>query len=375
MEIIRVKKRIIKTLRGYKPLVYWKDELLLAHGFQLVLADLALTRFRPVATLPSTPVQRLMVKLRLASRLFRLEVGPACDLMDGQNIIVSQLGKIYRVNLDSGKIKYEFSLPHGGRPLALTRVNVSGFAQGVYMGEYFSNASKGDARIFYRDITGRWATIHTFLAGTINHVHNIVPDPARECVYVLTGDFGDAACIWRARDGFQSIERLTEPGQNSRACWLQIETDHLLYATDTQLETNHLNKIPLDRPGTTDTQSLQVLGGSSIYRAETPSGTLVFSTAVEPDQVRGNKYIEIFSRRRGAGIQSENAHVYAGHSDTKLQPIFSAPKDFWPFRLFQFGSFQFPAGQCPSSEVTHTYATALKGVDGCTLLLDIATNT
>lgn len=370
-----MKSPIANTLRGYKPLLYWGGELLLAHGFDLILADLALNRLRRVAVLPSGRFRRTLTGTRLISRLLRLEVGPACALDDGSAILVCHQGSVFRVDLSTGAVVHEFSLPHGGRPLQLTNLDIKGFARGIYMGEYFSNANKGEARIFHRNAAGHWSTAFTFAAGEINHVHNIVPDLARECVYVLTGDFGDAACIWQAKDGFQSVARMISPGQNSRACWLQVESDSLIYATDTQLELNHLNRVSINASGDAGVRHLQTLGGSSIYRAESQPGSLVFSTAVEPDQVRGNKFLALFSRRRGAGILSDMAHIYAGHIGADLLPIYSARKDVWPFRLFQFGSLQFPGGQCPVPGLIHAYATALTGIDGCTMVLDLTAST
>ncbi|WP_218509426.1 hypothetical protein [Variovorax sp. dw_308] len=364
-----MKSTLLKTLQGYKPLLYWKDRLLLSRGFDLVLADLALTQFIHVARLPARKFKRFLSHLRSTSRLLRLEVGPACDLGDGIHCLLCHQGTIYRLNVEEGSLVQEFVLPHGGRPLRFTRVNVAGFHPGIYLGEYFGNPGKGEARIFHRDENGRWTTTFTFPHGEINHVHNIVQDPDRHCLYVLTGDFGDAAAIWEAREQFTRVTRIGSPGQNSRACWLQVTTDRLIYATDTQLELNHLNCVPLGPHGFEPIQTLQPVAGSSIYRADTAHARLVFSTAVEPDRVRGNKYLELFSTRRGAGILTDDAHIYAGHLDGEVHSIFQATKDALPFRLFQFGSLQFPAGICPRADLLHAYGTALKNIDGCTVLL------
>jgi len=364
-----MKTTLLKTLPGYKPLLYWKGRLLLSRGFDLVLADLKLTQFTPLACFPAGAFKRFFTRLRSISRLLRLEVGPACDLGDGLHCLLCHQGRVYRLNMEDGSLVQEFELPHGGRPLQFTRVDITGFHPGIYMGEYFGNPNKGEARIFHRDETGLWTTAYTFPTGEINHVHNIVPDPERRSLYVLTGDFDNAAAIWEAREQFTHMRRISTPGQNSRACWLQVAKDRLVYATDTQLEPNHLNCIALEPPGFGVVQALQPIAGSSIYRAETAADRLLFSTAVEPDMVRGNKYLELFSTRRGAGILTENAHIYSGNLSGKIHSIFSATKDALPFRLFQFGSIQFPAGICENASLIHAYGTALKGIDGCTVLL------
>lgn len=362
-------QKTVKTVPGCKPLLYWNGRLLLSRGYELLLSDLALTQFNSVGSLPSRTIKRLLSRFRLPSRLLRLDVGPACDLGDGRHCLVCHQGAIYRVDLITGGFVREFTMPYGGRPLQLSRINIPGFQAGIYVGEYFGNPDKGPARIFLRTEQGHWSTAYTFATGQINHVHSIVQDTYRSCLYVLTGDFGDAACIWRVRDNFKSIERIAKPGQHCRACWMQVGPEFLIYATDTQLETNHLIQLdPCSSEGDSPT-ILQTVGGSSIYSAETEYDQLIFSTAVEPDKVRGNKYFEMFSTRRGSGILSDEAHIYAGTAIQPSVPIFSAAKDSLPFRLFQFGSFQFPAGRNPDPTLIHAYATALRGVDGCAVLL------
>jgi len=368
-----MKSALIKTLSGYKPLLYWQGMLLVSRGFDLMLADLELTQFKYVARLPAGKFKRVLTKLRFTSRLLRLEVGPACDLGDGIHCLLCHHGSIYRLNVNDGSFVEEFALPHGGRPLQVTRVNVTGFQSGIYLGEYFSNHGLGAVRIFHRDESAKWTTAFTFPSGEIKHIHNIAQDPHRGCLYVLTGDFGSAAAIWEARDQFTHMTRISSSGQNSRACWLRVEESRIVYATDTQLEPNYLNSIALHPEGFGDVQPLQPIAGSSIYQAETANNLLIFSTAVEPDKVRGNKYLALFSTRRGAGILTDNAYIYAGSPGSEIHAIFQAQKDALPFRLFQFGSFQFPAGNCPNEGLIHAYGTALKGFDGCTLMLVIPT--
>lgn len=370
-----MKATVLKTLPGYKPLLYWKGQLLLSRGYNLILANHALTHFSPLAKLPSNTLKKICTNFRLISRLLRLEVGPACDLKDGIHCLICHQGGVYRLNMENGSFVREFVLPHGGRPLQFTRVDTVGFQPGIYMGEYFGNPGKEKARIFHRDEAGQWTTAYTFPSGAINHVHNIVQDPERGCLYILTGDFEEAAAIWEAREQFSQMSRIGIAGQNSRACWLSVGKDQLVYATDTQLEPNHLNCIGLEGGRYTPVRAMQSIAGSSIYRADTDPVRLVFSTAVEPDRVRGNKYLELFSTRRGAGIVSDSAHVYAGRLNGPIHSIFDAAKDSLPFRLFQFGSIQFPAGICETPDLIHAYGTALKGIDGCTVLLTHPTET
>lgn len=45
----------------------------------------------------------------------------------------------------------------------------------------------------------------TFAQGQVNHIHDVVPDPYRECFWILTGDFGEAAGIWRVTPDWSSV--------------------------------------------------------------------------------------------------------------------------------------------------------------------------
>ncbi len=139
-----------KKLPGYKPLLYWEGQLLLAAGFDLALADLELNQLTFLARLPASRLKRFFTRLRPVTRLLRLETGPAIDPGDGLNCLLCHQGSIYKINLQDGSFVKEFELPHGGRPLTLTKVDVPGFLPGIYLGEYFGNPEMGEARIFHR---------------------------------------------------------------------------------------------------------------------------------------------------------------------------------------------------------------------------------
>jgi hypothetical protein len=362
---------VLKKVLGYKPLIYWKDQLLVSKGSSLFLADHGLKTFQNIGRLPSTLAKRVAAYSRMLTRLLRFEAGPARALEDGLGVLVCHEGAIYRVEPESGAIELDFKLARGHRPLQLTYVSAPGFDRGIYFGEYLSNADKSEVHIYHRATDGAWKIAHTFPHGEINHIHNIIEDKDNNCLYILSGDFGSGAAIWRAENNFASITRIAAMGQASRACWLEVRGDTLVYATDTQLETNHVNSLSL-KPSNFGcvTQHFTIVG-SSIYRAEGIKEALIFSTAVEPDQVHGNKYLALFSSQRGAGILTNDACIYQGTLDHGFDVIFKAKKDFLPFRLFQFGTFQFPAGSCSTSGLIHAYGTAVSGCDGSTVLISM----
>jgi len=360
---------VLRVLKGYKPIQYLGDSILLSKGFDLYRSDLSLCNFEFVASLPSNALKRMLVKSRIITRLLRLDIGPSCFMPGSDSVLVCASKKIYKVELGTGRVTVDFSISKGNRPLGLSKVEIDGFTTGVYFGEYLSNPNKTAVNIYRRSAKGEWRVGYTFEAGEINHVHAVVPDAIGKCVYVLTGDFGNGAGIWRAKDDFQKVERLVCQGQESRACWLKLYGDRLYFATDTQLEANYFSSVCVSSDGVPDiVQHFPVLG-SSIYSLSCDAPKLVFSTAVEPDEIKRSTFAALLSRRRGPGILSDCAAVYAGSISGSVRLLLTGKKDWMPFRLFQFGSFQFPAGTPPQDGTFHVYGVALKGYDDATILL------
>jgi hypothetical protein len=52
----------------------------------------------------------------------------------------------------------------------------------------------------------------------------------------VTGDFGDAAGIWAARDDFSEVRPVLVGKQDFRCCWLAFSGEQIIYATDSPLE-------------------------------------------------------------------------------------------------------------------------------------------
>lgn len=366
---------IKKILRGYKPLLYFQNELVLSRGFDVYLSDLCLENIRYVTSVPTSFWQRLFVKNRLMARLLRLGLGPSKIIAESKIILVCAKGRIFRVNMDTGQVTIDFQLPRGARPLVLSEIKVNGFTPGIYFGEYISNPNKNEVNVFRRNADGVWSIAFTFATGTINHVHALIQDLDRNCVYILTGDFGADIGIWRAENNFKNIYRLAAEGQSSRACWVRPHKNRLYYSTDTQLEINHFSSVSIEQPNSSDNNIIIKhfpTTGSSIYCVEGTSDALIFSTAVEPDETSGIKYIDILSTKRGRGIISDCACIYFGTIDDGFSIIMTATKDALPFRLFQFGSFQFPAGVCNDSTLIHTYGVAVKNYDDATILIELS---
>lgn len=367
-----------KILPGYKPLVYGSFGLLLSKGADIYVSDLALEDIRFLSRIEVSWKKKLINSFRLTQRLLRTEIGPAILLECEAKVLLTAFGSFYLLDVDTGKIQIEGVVGRGKRPLVMAAVEVEGFDPGVYFGEYIGNPSKQPVSIFHRDHEARWTPVYTFETGEINHIHAIVPDQINKCLYILTGDFGEGAAIWIARNNFSDIKRLVSRGQQTRACWLVRDHDRLLYATDTQLEINHLNVVKIDEHDhPIEFQSLFPVNGSSIYAMQSKSFGMVFSTSVEPSPNPKNFILGLLDRKPAKGIVGNSVCIYSGNLAKGFTLLLSAEKDIFPARSFQFGAFMFPSGVPADAGVIHAYGAAVKKYDGCTILIrnDIVTKT
>ena len=275
-----------------------------------------------------------------ATRLFRFGVRTAIA-MDEKCVILSRGNRLQEMDITTGKITEGWECEAGIRPLVFSDVKeIDGFQDGVYFGGYLGNKEKKPVNIYRRIGVDRWEVGFTFASGSINHVHNIVPDPYRKCVWVFTGDFGEAAAIWKVTDGFRRVERVACNDQRYRACVVYALPEGLLYATDAPFADDF---IYLLNPDTMETKELFPIHGSCIYGCMWKD-QFVFSSTVEGDG-RNMDWLEIcFGRKRGAGIKDNYVHMYMGNIQEGFQEVYKEIKDALPFYPFQFGVFKFPTG-------------------------------
>src|SRR5438046_9802396 len=90
-----------------------------------------------------------------------------------------------------------------------------------------------------------WDVAYTFPQRAIRHVHNIVHDPWQDCLWVLTGDYGDECRIIRASYDFTNVEGILHGKQHPRAV-AAVPTDDGLYLTSDTARQQH-SITPLDR--------------------------------------------------------------------------------------------------------------------------------
>lgn len=357
--------REVKKLKGFRPLLFVPQGVLFSRGYRLYVGDHRGDRLESIATVPVSPLRRLAASVRLTSRVLRAGISLGCSISDTE-CLVAERRRFWRLDLSDRSLALDHEVQRGSRPLSITRISgVAGFDDVLCYGEYSNNLVREPVNVWTRDFDGRWKTAYTFAAGSIEHVHSVVPDPRRGLVWILTGDFGGAAGLWIARDNFRDVEPLLRGSQDYRCAWLHFVAERILYATDTQLEGNFLRELSLSADGASTTVVKQI-NGSSIHACAV-GDQLAFSTTVEPGLPSGNLLLDLFERKRGPGIKSSCADLVVGSPDTGFHVAGSWKKDLFPPRLLQFGTISFPSGHNPT-EFLYAYFTALAGVDDSTLI-------
>lgn len=289
-------------------------------------------------SIPITIKERLLGWSRYATRLLRFGIRAAIAI-DNDHIVISIGNMLHELDLTKETISKGWFCGEGIRPLIFTDVKgIKGFDEGVYFGGYLSNTDKNPVNIYRRNAIDDWQVVYTFPQGVINHVHNIVADPYRECLWVFTGDFDEAAAIWRFCDRFSKIEYLASGNQKYRGCVAFATPEGLLYATDTPFSDNHIFLIKVDG----SIEELADLSGSCIYGCRWKN-QYVFSSTVEADGRDESLKKLFFSRERGAGILDSQVRLYVGNVVKGFNVLLSYKKDCLPF-AFQFGAVKFPTG-------------------------------
>ncbi len=214
------------------------------------------------------------------------------------------------------------SILRGTRPLHITAVPDGT----IYWGEYFDNSARDEVHIYAStDAGATWSVAYTFPKGAIRHIHNIVHDPWGDCLWVLTGDYGDECRILRAACDFSRVEAVLQGQQQTRAVAAIPTEDGLYFSSDTPLEHNYIYR--LDR----QESLLQVapISSSSIYGCRVGS-RVFFSTMVEPSEVNRDRHVRLYG---GTGGSAQDWHLLRAWQ-----------KDRWPMGLFQYGNAFLPDG-------------------------------
>ncbi|HEY4905410.1 MAG TPA: hypothetical protein VIH89_18170 [Candidatus Sulfotelmatobacter sp.] len=256
---------------------------------------------------------------RLSSRLFR-DGFHALAVLDSSTLVAAVPGAIITLSANEKQFRITHRITRGTRPLHITAVP----GGPVLWGEYFDNVARDEVHIYAStDAGANWNVAYTFSRGEIRHVHNIVHDPWRNCLWILTGDYGDECRILRASCDLSQIDVVLQGNQQARAVALFPADDGVYFSSDTPLEANFI--FHLDRRGTLS--KLSPINGSSIFGCRAANGVF-FSTMVEPSAINTDREV----------------HIYGSCDGNSWNSLLSWRKDRWPMHLFQYGNAFLPDG-------------------------------
>ncbi|MCF8448169.1 MAG: hypothetical protein K9H61_14355 [Bacteroidia bacterium] len=343
-----------------KPIAVLNDEeLFLSYANKIFLYSIKTQEEQLLVSLPIRKKDKFLSKFKYTTRLFR--IGIQNGIIGFDHLFVSYNNSLYSIHLKDYSIKKEYNFEKGRNPLHYCLINeFPGFTNGIYFGEYYGNPLKNIVRIYRRDTTGKIESVFTFAKGEINHIHNIVIDRYRSCVWILAGDFDNSASIWKTSDDFKSAQLVVRGSQQFRSCMAFPTPQGLLYATDTQFEKNYL-RLLVHQNNEWNSQEILSINGSVIYGCSV-NENFVFSTSTEPSIHKKNKLINALVREKGVGIVLNESHVLYGNLTKGFKILFTKKKDWLPYRLFQFGTIFFPSGP-NSSNLLFSYSIANKTND------------
>jgi hypothetical protein len=324
---------------GLRALAWSGNQLYASRGYRLLCAmienpsdNLA---WQPIAQFHPSFRRRLSVTTRLTARLFRDGFHALAVLQSG-GLVAAVAGAIVTARPNENEFRVTHAIMRGTRPLHITAVP----AGAVYWGEYFDNAARDEVHIYgSTDGGATWAVAYTFPRAAIRHVHNIVHDPWENCLWVLTGDYGDECRILRAACDFSRVDAVLQGNQQARAVALVPMSDGLYFSSDTPLESNYVYR--LDRQG--NLSRLVAISSSSIYGCRV-GDRVFFSTMVEPSQVNRDRNLRIFGGLGSGGLEPGGRGSGGGHGSEDWRPLLSWKKDRWSMRFFQYGNAFLPDG-------------------------------
>lgn len=354
-------------LKGFKPLAFENDVTLLVCKKNRILRYHILKKtMQHVASLPCSIKQKIFSSNSFFNRIFR--GGIRNGIVFDKNLFCTYRGIIWRIPLcgeQAGTVTKVFRFPNGRSSLNITTFETTlsdkaSFTPGIYFGEYFSNPDKKKVSIYRIDKFAEVKNVYSFPAEQINHIHNIIFDPFRNCAWVLTGDFENSAGIWQATNDFMEMQCVAYGKQNFRSCVAFPVKEGLLYATDSQFEQNYIMMLDLQGQSPRIVSLFQI-NGPCIYGTNL-CGNFIFTTATEPDVNAHITVRDLMSRKSGPGVVVNSSFVYLLTPSLQIFELFDNPKDKWPYYLAQFGNIQVPSGK-NLSEYLVTYSVANRNND------------
>lgn len=319
-----------------------KSSLLIFKRDIFNILDLSNGKITKLIKFNTSLIETILTQIPLLSRILRK--GIRCGIKVSENLALFVIGqKIYELDIESKVISDGYLTSDKSRPLIFSKIEgIKGFDNGIYFGGYKGNPNKNPISIYKRIKKDDWVEVYQFSHSSIEHIHNLIADPYKNVVYILTGDFDHSAGIWIAENGFKSVVPLLVGDQKYRGCIGFSTPQGLVYATDSPFAENSIRLLS-NTGNVWESIHLMDINGPSIYGCQW-GNDFAFSTSVEGDGRNQSIWYKLFGKQKGISIKENYSYIYKGNLEDGFNEIYKAKKDCLPFYLFQFGVLIFPAG-------------------------------
>ena len=278
--------------------------------------------------------KRIISSFRIFERLLRLD--PRCANICDDILIISYQKKIFVIDLIAYNVIGSFPI----RDEFSNVLNICHFSKIFYWGDYGANKEHKEVNVYSYTKENGVSVVYTFPSNTIRHIHNIIYDKSINKFWILTGDNENEAGIYISDIKWKEVLPIKIGKTMFRAVVGFPYKDGLLYATDSVESDNFIYYLSLIDYSNT---KLFPINGSCIYGGENKN-CFYFSTTVEPHEGIGIK--NLLFEKLGNGIKSRNVHLIEfNKKNGQISIIGTYRKDFYPMKLFQYGTIQIPIGQ------------------------------
>ncbi|MBE6771518.1 MAG: hypothetical protein E7547_05160 [Ruminococcaceae bacterium] len=351
--------------KRHRPLVVINDKVITCHFGKIYLLDVESGKAEFICKLPVSNIKIVLSRFRFFERLLRIEARTAVAL-DDTHILLSMDGKTYCIDITNGKTECEYSYRNSmSNPRRMCRIEgIEGFDNCIAYGEYLLNSKRTKpSGIFVRSLDkADWKMVFEFPAGEIRHIHSLVPSKKSNCVYILTGDLDSESGIWEAKDNFETVTPIVKGSQMYRSGSLYETDEGFIYPTDTALEQNYIYYLEKDKTNNSLVSKVVTdMDGSCVSSVQTADKVLVSTTVEADESIRGWK--SWINMKKGPGIKSDYAQLLSVDKATlKSKKIIQFKKDFLPYKLFQYGHIKIY--DLPSKHAVLIYPIGVKKYDG-----------
>lgn len=316
---------LVDRQRRMRALAWAGDVLYASRGYEMLRGTVRDGRFswEFFARYHPAPWRSITSTNPLAFRLVR-DGFHALAVLRSSALVGAVPGAIVTLAPNEQKFRITHRITRGTRPLHITATPEGH----LFFGEYFDNPGRDEVHIYGSTDEGKtWQVAYTFPQKAIRHVHNVAYDPWENCLWILTGDYGEECRILRASCDLRTIDVALSGNQQARAVAVIPAIEGLYFSSDTPLEKNHV--YHLDRAG-----KLSVAGDldSSSIHACRVGDFMFFSTMAEPSAVNATRSV----------------HLY-GAKDGRWRSLAQWKKDGWSMRFFQYGNAFLPDGHNATS--------------------------